>query len=222
MSVAGIASGILSVLNSSQPQTGQSRFQQIRSEFQQLGQDLQSGNLNGAQQDFATLSQNLPGLSQTGGGTGDFSSLLNSASGTSQTGANPLIKAFQQLGQDLQSGNLQAAQQDYTNIQQTAQQEVQGAQPSGGHRHHHHRVDNDQNSSSSSSPSSFSQQTNPVAQAFSQLAQDLQGGNLQGAQQAFATLQNDLQQIGGFISPGSAGATGSGVPASAGSLNVTV
>jgi hypothetical protein len=222
MSVSGIASGILSVLNSSQPQSGQSKFQQIKSEFQQLGQDLQSGNLTGAQQDFTTLSQNLPGVSQSSG-SGNFSSLLNSAAGNGQTGANPLVQAFNQLGQDLQSGNLQAAQQDFTNIQQTAQQEVQqGAQQSGGRHHHHHRVDNDQNSSSSSSPSSSSQQTNPIVQAFSTLAQDLKGGNLQGAQQAFATLQNDLQQIGGFTTAGSTGAGGAGVPAGAGSLNVTV
>ena len=218
MSVTGIASGILSALQSSRPHADQNRFQQIRSEFQQLGQDLQSGNLAGAQQDFTTLTQNLPGASQTGGGTSNFASLLTSATGSGQTGANPLVQAFNQLGQDLQSGNLQAAQQDFTNIQTTAQQAVQqNVQQSGGHRHHHHRVDNDQNSSPSSSSS---QQANPITQAFTQLAQELKGGDLQGAQQAFATLQNDLQQIGGFVTSGSNGAAG--VPASAGSLNVTV
>ncbi|MBZ5642078.1 MAG: hypothetical protein LAO19_04905 [Acidobacteriia bacterium] len=222
MSVLGIASGILSVLNSSRPQPGQNRFQQIRGEFQQLGQDLQSGNLSGAQQDFTALSHNLPGLSQSGSSANNFSNLLNSLAGSSSTGTNPLTQAFQQLGQDLQSGNLQAAQKDYTNIQQTAQQEVQqGAQPSAGHRHRHHRVDSDQDSSSSS-PSSSSQQANPVAQAFSTLAQDLHVGNLQGAQQAFATLQNDLQQIGGFVTSGANGAAGAAIPSGAGSLNVTV
>lgn len=220
MSVTGIASGILSALNSSQPQTSQNKFQQIQSEFQLLGQDLQSGNLSGAQQEFTTLSQNLPGVSQTSSGTSGLASLLANATGNSQSSANSLIQEFQQLGQDLQSGNLQAAQQDYTSVQQTAQQEVQqGAQQSGGHHHHHH-VESAQNSSSSSSSSS--QQANPITQAFSQLAQDLQGGNLQGAQQAFATLQNDLQQIGGFISSGSAGGASAAVPSSAGSLNVSV
>jgi outer membrane protein assembly factor BamD (BamD/ComL family) len=220
MSVTGIASSVLSVLNNSQSQTGQNKFQQIRSEFQALGQDLQSGNLTQAQQDFTTLSQNLPGLGQNSGASNTFATLLNGATGSSQTSANPLIKAFQQLGQDLQSGNLQAAQQDYTNVQQTAQQEAQTAQTSGGHRHHHHRVESSQDSSSS--PSTSSQQSTPIAQAFSQLAQDLQGGNLQGAQQAFATLQNDLQQIGGFATAGSSGSNSSAIPASGGSLNVVV
>jgi outer membrane protein assembly factor BamD (BamD/ComL family) len=74
-----------------------STFQQIKAEFQQLGQDLQSGNLTQAQQDYTTLSQNLPGASQSS--------------------TNPLLQAFAQLGKDLQSGNLQAAQQDYTTVQ---------------------------------------------------------------------------------------------------------
>src|SRR6266852_1015511 len=38
----------------------QNKFQQIQRDFQQLGQDLKAGNLTKAQQDFATLSQNVP------------------------------------------------------------------------------------------------------------------------------------------------------------------
>jgi len=103
---------------------------------------------------------------------------------------------FQQLGQDLQSGSLQAAQQDYANLQQDLQQSI--SQQIGGHLQHRHT----ESSQSSSTPS---QQANPIAQAFSTLAQDLQAGNLSGAQSAFATLQNDLQQIGGFLTAGSSG-----------------
>jgi len=200
MSVPGIAGSILSGL--SNVHTGPTKFQQIRSEFQQLGQDLQSGNLTQAQQDFSALTSNFPGFSQTG------------AAPASQTSTNPLLQAFQQLGQDLQSGNLQAAQQDFTNIEQTvAQNAQQSTQRAQGHHHHHH-AGNSQNTASGS------QQTNSISQDFSQLAQTLQIGNLQGAQQAFATLQNDLQQIGGFITAGSSGSSGGGVPAG-GSLNVT-
>jgi hypothetical protein len=214
MSVTGIASSILSGLSGLQH--GQSKFQQIRGEFKQLAEDLQSGNLAQAQQDFTTLSKNLPGLSQTSAAT----SSVASTAGTTQTSSNPLLQAFNQLGQDLQSGNLQAAQQDFTNIQQTAQQAAQqNPQQVGGHHHHHHH--HAENSQSASSSSSGSQQTNPISQAFSQLSQDLQSGNLQGAQQAFATLQSDLQQIGGFTTAGSTGATSGGVASSAGSLNVT-
>lgn len=194
MSIIGILSSNLfatgaaqNAQNSGQAGGGSSKFQQLKTEFQQLGQDLQSGNLTQAQKDYATLSQNLPGLSQA------------------QNSANPFVQAFNQLGQDLQSGNLQAAQSDYTNVQQDAQQNTAQAH---GHHHHHHRAEESQQSGSNP-------QTSPINQAFSQLAQSLQAGNLSGAQSAFATLQNDLQQIGGFLPPFVSGASGTGGGASA-------
>jgi outer membrane protein assembly factor BamD (BamD/ComL family) len=202
MSVTGIASSILSVLNSTQGH--QTRPQQIQSEFKQLGQDLQSGNLTQAQSDFTTLSQNLSGLLQNN------SAAATTATASTTTPTNSLAQAFAQLGQDLQSGNLQAAQQDYTTVQQDAQQNA--SQQVAGHHHHHHHAERSQDSSSSSSS-----QTNPITQAFGQLEQTLQAGNLSGAQSAFATLQNDLQQIGGFVTSGGS----STAAATAGSLNVT-
>jgi ElaB/YqjD/DUF883 family membrane-anchored ribosome-binding protein len=186
MSVIGIASNILSTLSGTQNQQNQQNpFQQIRSEFKQLGQDLQAGNLAQAQSDFTTLSQNL-------------SSVLQNNTSTS---ANPVVQAFAKLGQDLQSGNLQAAQQDFTAIEQDTSQ---NAAQSSGHHHHHHHVESSSNSSSS-------QQSSSLAQDFTQLANSLQSGNLSAAQSAFATLQNDIQQIGG-----------TSAPATAGSVNVTV
>jgi hypothetical protein len=68
-----------------------------------------------------------------------------------------------QLGQDLQSGNLSAAQQDLASLQQDG--------PSG-----------------SVSPT---HSNNPVAQAFNQLSVDLQSGNLSGAQQAYSNIEHD-------------------------------
>jgi hypothetical protein len=187
MSVIGIASSILSTLSGTQNQQPQQNpFLQIRSEFKQLGQDLQAGNLAQAQSDFSTLAQNL-------------SSVLQNNTSTAANSANPVVQAFAKLGQDLQLGNLQAAQQDFTTIQQDTSQNT--AQVSG---HHHHHVENSSNSSSS-------QQSSSLAQDFSQLANSLQSGNVAAAQSAFATLQNDIQQIGG-----------TGVPATAGSVNVAV
>jgi outer membrane protein assembly factor BamD (BamD/ComL family) len=189
MSVTGIASSILSTLSGLQkPQNQQNPFLQIRSEFKQLGQDLQAGNLAQAQSDFSTLSQNL-------------SSVLQNNASTTASNANPVVQAFAKLGQDLQSGNLQAAQQDFATIQQDTSQSA--AQVSG-HHHHHHQVETSSNSSST-------QQSSSLAQDFSQLANSLQAGNLSAAQSAFSTLQNDIQQIGG-----------TGVPATAGSVNVSV
>ena len=90
--------------------------------------------------------------------------------------SNPIAQAFQQLAKDLQSGNLSAAQQDFSTIQQDVQSQ------GGGHHHHGH------GESSSAAPQ------NPVAELFSELGQALQSGNLSAAQQAYTTLQQDFQQ----------------------------
>ncbi len=113
MSVAGISASSLFNLNS---QSVQTRRQQLQQEFQQLGQDLQSGNLSAAQADFATLQQ---------AGT------QNSTS--SSQSSHPLTQAFRQLASDLQSGNVKAAQQDFATIQQDLQNRA-----AQGHHHHHH------------------------------------------------------------------------------------
>ncbi len=208
MSIVGILSSNLFSAGAAQSTQSSpnnpSRFQQIRTEFQQLGQDLQSGNLTQAQSDFATLSQNLSGAGP---------SAAANTNAAAASGNSPLLQAFAQLGQDLQSGNLQGAQQDFTNLQQDLQQS--SSQQVSGHHHHHRHAESSESSSSST------QQSNPIVQAFSTLAQDLQAGNLSGAQSAFATLQSDLQQIGGFLTAGSNGAFSTAVPSSAGSLNVT-
>ena len=227
MSISSIASSILSGFTGSHHV--QSKFEQIRDEFKQLGQDLQSGNLSQAQQDFTALSQNLPGASQSS----SVVSSTTAASGTAATGttgatgnstnSSSLLQEFNQLGQALQSGNLQVAQQDYSAIQQTAQQNAgvaqSNARPAGGLHHHHHHVEGSQDSSSASN--STSQQSNSIDQAFSQLAKTLQSGNLQGAQQAFSALQIDLQQIGGFVTPTSTTSGSASASTAASSLNVS-
>jgi outer membrane protein assembly factor BamD (BamD/ComL family) len=211
MSIIGILSSNLfsagAAQNTQSSQNAPSTFQQIKTEFQQLGQDLQSGNLTQAQSDFATLSQNLSNASQ------NTAAANAAATPAATTSTNPVVQAFAQLGQDLQSGNLQGAQQDFTNLQQDLSQSS-SQQVEGHHGHHHHHAESSQSSSSSS-------QSNPIVQAFSSLAQDLQAGNLSGAQSAFSALQNDLQQIGGFVTAGSNGTSSAAVPSTAGSLNVT-
>ena len=85
-----------------------------------------------------------------------------------QTQLQQILKDFKQLGQDLKSGNLSAAQSDFVTQQKDAPQ--------------------------LSSTSSTSQSTSPIAQAFSQLSSDLQAGNLSAAQQDFSTIQQDIQR----------------------------
>jgi outer membrane protein assembly factor BamD (BamD/ComL family) len=116
MSVSGISS---SSLFDSINQTTQNPLQQFRKEFQQLGQDLQSGNLSAAQSDFVTLRQLRPQSNPT--------SVAQNNS--------PIAQAFNQLAQDLKAGNISGAQQDFTQIQQALQNEASQSQ---GHSHHHH------------------------------------------------------------------------------------
>ena len=117
MSVAGILSSLSSNLLDFNNSSVQNKRQQFQQEFQQLGQDLQSGNLSAAQTDFTTLQQSGP--------------QANSSLSTQSN--SPIAQDFKQLGQDLQSGNVSAAQQDYAKIQQDFQN-----QAAGKHAHHHH------------------------------------------------------------------------------------
>ena len=157
MSVSGISSSSFSDYRT---QGAQNNLQKVQQEFQQLGQDLQSGNLSAAQSDFASLQSLEPK------GNSNSSSQVSS----------PLSQAFNQLSQDLQSGNLSAAQKDYATLQQDVEGKVEQ-----GHHHHHHDGGGSQGSA--------------ISQAFQQLGQALQSGNLTSAQQAYSTLQQDLPQF---------------------------
>ncbi len=199
MSIAGIASNLFQ--NTVVQQT-QNRFQQIQSQFQKLGQDLQSGNLTQAQSDFTTLTQELPNGAQFGGG--GSTSPTTSGAGLN---SNPILQAFQSLGKDLQSGNLTAAQQDFATIQQSAQQAQSSGQAHHGHHHHHASGAN----SDATSPVSSLQQD------FTSLGQNLQSGNLASAQQAYASLQSDLQEfLPNFASTSTTNANSAGVSATTG------
>ena len=96
--------------------------------------------------------------------SGISSSLYNTEN--VQSGIQQFQQTFRQLGQDLQSGNLSAAQSDFAALQKL--------QPPGN-------------------ASSSSQSNSPIAQAFSQLSQDLQSGNLSAAQQDYSTIQQAFQ-----------------------------
>lgn len=65
------------------------QVQQVRTAFQALGNDLQSGNLSNAQSDYAAVAKYASS-----------------------------DQRWQQLGRDLQSGNLAAAQNDYALLRQ--------------------------------------------------------------------------------------------------------
>ncbi len=118
MSVSGISSSnLFELLDSGGVQ---SQKQQLQQEIQQLGKDLSAGNLSGAQQDFSAIQQDI----QSQGGGHHHHAHAQDSSGAQQ---NPIAELFNELGQALQSGNLSAAQQAYT----TLQQDFQAASNSG-------------------------------------------------------------------------------------------
>lgn len=85
---------------------------------------------------------------------------------------------FQQLGQDLQSGNLSSARQDFSAIEQSVRQRTAQIL-----HHHHHFVAGAQSGAA-----------NTLAQEFGTLAQALQAGNISAAQTAFSALEQSLGQ----------------------------
>ncbi|MGA7290760.1 MAG: hypothetical protein WBX02_21825 [Terriglobales bacterium] len=144
--------------------------------FNTIGQDLQAGNLAGAQAAFATLTakgnvqitppstvnlgnqQLTPPSTINLGGTTGTSSIYQQLQAYRQQRAADLT----QLGQDLQAGNLTAAQTDFNTLTALGQ----------------------------SGPNKNGQtfQRTDRAQDFQAIGQALQSGNLAGAQSAFASL----------------------------------
>ena len=142
----------MSITGISNTQNYENRFQQIKTDFQQLGTDLQAGNLSQAQSDYATLSQDISG---------------------SQTQSNNTInRDFSALGQALQSGNLSDAQNSFSTLLQDLRQAGQVH-----HHHHHHR----HNGGSQDANSAGAQPSNPITQAFDALRNALQSGDLNSA-----------------------------------------
>jgi hypothetical protein len=168
----GTSMSISAILNSSsnQYQIG-AASNPHQQKMQQLGQALQSGNLSAAQSDFATL---RAAFSQPATATGSTS--------TGST-SNPVAQAFNQLSTDLRSGSLSSAQKDFSTLQQDLQNNL-----STDHLHHHHHL-------SSGGGSGDSSNQNSLLQDLNQIGQSLTSSNLAGAQQAYATLQQQLQQF---------------------------
>ncbi len=165
MSISGIQSNAFNPY-----QLGANPMQQA---VQQLSQDLQSGNLSAAQSDFATLQQAFTQSAATSGAA---------SNSTYAAKTSPVEQAFNQLGSDLKSGNLSAAQKDLS----TVQQDLKGP----GFRSTN-PIPHDKrgwNGGPSGGPSSPIQDLNTVGQG-------LASSNLTGAQPAYTTLEQQFQQV---------------------------
>jgi len=159
-------SGISNINSNQHPLSNSSTAYQ--QSLQQFSQALQSGNISAAQSDFATLQQ---AFSQPA------STIASSPTSNSSSTSSPVAQAFNQLASDLQSGNLSAAQKDYTTAQQDLR--IQGG-PSKGHFHHHNSL---------KSEGADSSNQNSLLQDLSQIGQSIVSGSIAAAQQAYSAMQ---------------------------------
>ena len=102
------------------PTSGTQSGNPLATAVSQLAQDLKSGNLSAAQSDFATVQQDLQQAGSRLGGPHGHHHRHHGGGESSQSSGqqDPISTLFGQLGQDLQSGNLSAAQQAYSSLQQ--------------------------------------------------------------------------------------------------------
>jgi len=155
-------------------------MKKVQSEFKQLGQDLQSGDVSQAESDYTTLTQYLSDFSS------NSTSSISSAAST-ESGSTSLVDELNTLGQDLQSGDLSAAQSDYTTLQNDLEQASNQAPPPPP-------PPNFSNTQASDSTTSTSSST--LLEELNALGDALSSSDLTSAQTAYATLQQDLLQFG--------------------------
>jgi outer membrane protein assembly factor BamD (BamD/ComL family) len=203
----------------------------LQTDFAALGQALQSGNLNTAQNAFDNLQSDFQ-ASRTTAGTGAGAPAQAPTEQQDQyvsTGQNPIQQALEdytQLGSDLQSGNLTAAQSDYSALNQLVQayqgpsssdaaiqtdfatlgQDLQSGNLSQS-QSDFTQLQSDLNAATQTAAAATSSATTPepnpaqqVRQDYGQLASALQSGSLTDAQAAFAALEQALQTQSGSSS----------------------
>jgi hypothetical protein len=147
-------------------------MKKVQSDFKQLGQDLQSGNVTQAESDYKTLATDLSSFSSN-------STSADSTTTSADSSTSSLADALNTLGQDLESGNLSAAQSDFTTVQDDLRQATNQAPPPPP-----------------PSNTSTSTSTNSILKELSALGDALSSNDLTSAQTAYSTLQQDFLQFG--------------------------
>jgi hypothetical protein len=148
--------------------------------FQSLRLQNWSKNQTAANSRFDPLAQNSESRNSAQSQS-DFSSALRNA-GANSAALISFGQDLAALGQSLQAGNVNAAQQAYAAAEQDAQQISSTPHQ---HGHHHHR----------GPAAAGATDTDKLATDFTSLGQALQNANLTAAQKAYATFQLDVQQL---------------------------
>ena len=211
MTITGLSSNYVQA----NVQAWQTTILQRQQAFNQQASAIQNGNFTAVQK----VSCNSQGLQSGNEGQNITTNSTIGSTGVPGNSNNTIAKDFATLGQALQSGNLNDAQNAFAQLQTDMQ-----TQKGGYHRHHHHHHEENETSPSSSSNAS-SQGTsqnnsisspstagstdssiNAIAKDFTTLGQAIKSGNLSDAQNAFAQLQTDMQaQKGGYNTGGGNG-----------------
>jgi hypothetical protein len=184
VSTSGITSSPLSEIVGS-PSTAN----QFATDLNQLAQDLQSGNLSVAQDDYVKLSEDaLNGATSSMAITSasGITTRLLSALASSSRSSNSFVSELNQLGTDLQNGHQSSAQEDMLSLDATALNAASAA------------------SASSSGISSTTSSATPSSQAgMTELIQAIVQAMSAGDTSAASTAMLGLASV----SPSSAGAS---------------
>src|SRR6266851_2962962 len=98
MSIAGIAAS--SFFSGAIAQSAHTKVKRAQQDFQQLGQDLQAGNLEQAQADLTALQKDFPKVPSAGQGVVQQG---GAQKGAAQNDSSTVQPGFQQLSQDLKA-----------------------------------------------------------------------------------------------------------------------
>lgn len=158
--------------------------QQGQQDFKSLADALQSGDLGGAQNAFASLLQLFPNSS-----TPVNSQTQNTATTSATSNATSSITSdLSVLGQALQSGDLAGAQKDFSKL-------MQDMQAIGGGHHHHHKTSDSSQDAKLAAMTGSTAGTTSIATDLAALGQALQSGDLKSAADAYSQLTQDMQSI---------------------------
>jgi hypothetical protein len=203
VSTSGITSSLLSEIVSS-PSTAN----QFATDLNQLAQDLQSGNLSAAQDDYVTLSEDaLNGATSsmaTTSASGITPSLL-SALASSSSSSNSFVSELNQLGTDLQNGDQTSAQEDMLSLDSTALNAASAASASSS------GISSATSSATSSSQAGMKELIQAIVQAMSAGDTSAAGTDMLGLASVSPSSAGAsyLQTVGESLSAGSSNSSSS-------------
>ena len=187
MSISGISSSS-DYYQSYLTNRADSLRQQSKQDLNSLAEALQSNDLSGAQNAFASLLQLFPNSSSSA--NDQTQSAATSSASSPINYASSITGDLNVLGQAIQSGDLTSAQNDLSKLTQ----DIQSIGKSH-HHHHHHKTSTSSQDATIASATGSSTGTNSIGSDLAALGQALQAGDLKSAGEDYSQLTQDMQTI---------------------------